>query len=73
MNYITQVPFFDAAQHMYEPDALTKHLPEQHRKAVQFVRVSEPTRLEMLGKITSTCPVPHSKWSRHLVRTKSSK
>jgi predicted TIM-barrel fold metal-dependent hydrolase len=59
MTEFTEVPIFDADQHMYEtPDALTKHLPERYRKAVQFVQVGRHTRIAIMGKITEYIPNP---------------
>jgi predicted TIM-barrel fold metal-dependent hydrolase len=59
MTQFTDVPIFDADQHMYEiPDALTKHLPERYRKAVQFVQVGRHTRIAIMGKITEYIPNP---------------
>ncbi|WP_062909126.1 amidohydrolase family protein, partial [Mycobacterium avium] len=44
---------------MYEtPDALTKHLPERFRKAVQFVQIGRHTRISILDKITDFIPNP---------------
>lgn len=59
MSQLTEVPIFDADQHMYEaPDALTRYLPEQYLKAVQFVKVGKRTRIAILGKITEYMPNP---------------
>ncbi|OBK68575.1 amidohydrolase [Mycobacterium colombiense] len=59
MTPLTGVPIFDADQHMYEtPDSLTKYLPEQYHKAVQFVSVGKKTRIAILGKITEYMPNP---------------
>lgn len=59
MSQVTQVPIFDADQHMYEtPDSLTKFLPEQYHKAIQFVKVGKRTRIAILGKITEYMPNP---------------
>ena len=50
MTQFTEVPIFDADQHMYEtPEALTKYLPERYRKAVQFVQVGKRTRIAIMG------------------------
>jgi predicted TIM-barrel fold metal-dependent hydrolase len=59
MTQLTDVPIFDADQHMYEtPDALTKYLPEKYRKAVQFVQVGHRTRIAIMGRITEYIPNP---------------
>jgi predicted TIM-barrel fold metal-dependent hydrolase len=56
---IKNAPIFDADQHMYEtPDALTRYLPEQYRRDVQFVQVGRHTRIAILGKITEYIPNP---------------
>ena len=52
-------PIFDADQHMYEtPDALTRYLPEQFKRDVQFVQMGRHTRIAILGKITEYIPNP---------------
>ncbi|MGO8937813.1 MAG: amidohydrolase, partial [Mycobacterium sp.] len=59
MTQFTEVPIFDADQHMYEtPEALTKYLPERYRKAVQFVQVGKRTRIAIMGQITEYIPNP---------------
>ncbi|MBX6387747.1 MAG: amidohydrolase [Frankia sp.] len=55
----TDAPIFDADQHMYEsPEALTRHLPERYRRAVQFVQVGRATRIAILNRITEYIPNP---------------
>lgn len=59
MTQFTDAPIFDADQHMYEtPEALTRHLPERFRRAVQFVQVGRRTRIAILNKITEFIPNP---------------
>ncbi|MGX9787798.1 amidohydrolase family protein [Mycobacterium sp. MMS18-G62] len=59
MTPLTEVPIFDADQHIYEPpEAITKYLPEQYEKAVQFVKVGKRTRIAIMGKITEYMPNP---------------
>jgi hypothetical protein len=59
MTQFTDAPIFDADQHMYEtPDALLKFLPEQYKKAVQFVQIGRHTRIAILNKITDYMPNP---------------
>lgn len=59
MTDFIEAPIFDADQHMYEtPDALTKYLPEQYHKAVQFVKIGKRTRIAILNKITEYMPNP---------------
>jgi predicted TIM-barrel fold metal-dependent hydrolase len=56
---VESAPIFDADQHMYEtPDALTRYLPEQYKRDVQFVEVGRHTRIAILGKITEYIPNP---------------
>ena len=56
---IESAPIFDADQHMYEtPEALTRYLPENYRRDVQFVQVGRRTRIAILGKITEYIPNP---------------
>ena len=44
---------------MYEtPEALTRYLPEEYRRDVQFVQVGRRTRIAILGKITEFIPNP---------------
>ena len=53
------IPVFDADNHFYEtPDALTRHLPEKYRKAIQFVTVDGRTRIALRGQITEYIPNP---------------
>ena len=59
MTQFTEAPIFDADQHMYETsEALTKHLPERYRKAVQFVQIGKRTRIAIMGQITEYIPNP---------------
>ena len=56
---IETAPIFDADQHMYEaPEALTRYLPEEYKRDVQFVQVGRRTRIAILGKITEFIPNP---------------
>jgi hypothetical protein len=56
---IESAQIFDADQHMYEtPEALTRYLPEQYRRDVQFVQVGRRIRIAILGKITEFIPNP---------------
>src|SRR5690606_9297329 len=59
VTQFTDAPIFDADQHMYEtPEALTRHLPDKYRRAVQFVHVGEATRIAILGRISEYKPNP---------------
>ena len=59
MQQFTDVPIFDADQHMYEtPDAIKKHLPERFQHAVQFAKIGRHTRVAINNKITDYMPNP---------------
>ena len=52
-------PMFDADQHMYETgDALTKYLPEQYKRAVQYAQFGKQTRIVINNKVTDFIPNP---------------
>ena len=54
------IPVFDADNHFYEPkEALTRHLPDQYRSAVQYVQLENGrTKLAVGGKISEYIPNP---------------
>ncbi|UGT62556.1 amidohydrolase family protein [Nocardia asteroides] len=59
MTQAADIPIFDADSHMYETaDALTRFLPEQYRRAVQYVQIGRHTRLAINGRITDFIPNP---------------
>jgi predicted TIM-barrel fold metal-dependent hydrolase len=52
-------PIFDADQHMYETgDALTKFLPEQYSRAVQYGQFGKQTRIVINNRVTDFIPNP---------------
>jgi predicted TIM-barrel fold metal-dependent hydrolase len=52
-------PLFDADNHLYEPqEALTKYLPKQYEKAIQYVQVNGRTKIAILGQISEYIPNP---------------
>ena len=52
-------PVFDADQHMYETgDALTKYLPDQYKRAVQYAQIGRQTRIVINNKVTDFIPNP---------------
>lgn len=52
-------PIFDADQHMYEtPEALTRFLPEEYSRAVQFAQIGRQTRIVINNKVTGFIPNP---------------
>ena len=52
-------PLFDADNHLYEPmDALTKYLPKEYEKAIQYVQVKGRTKIAILGQISDYIPNP---------------
>ena len=53
------VPVFDADNHLYETrDALTKHLPEQYKGAIDYVEVRGRTKIVIRGQISEYIPNP---------------
>lgn len=58
-DQFTDVPIFDADQHMYETvDALTRYLPERYRDAVQYARIGRHTRMVINNRVTDFIPNP---------------
>ncbi|MCX2928753.1 amidohydrolase family protein [Mycobacterium sp. CVI_P3] len=56
---LTDVPIFDADQHMYEtPDALTRYLPERYRYAVQYAQIGRQTRIVINNRVSDFIPNP---------------
>jgi predicted TIM-barrel fold metal-dependent hydrolase len=52
-------PLFDADNHLYEPqDALTRYLPGQYAKAIQYVQVNGRTKIAIRGQISEYIPNP---------------
>lgn len=52
-------PIFDADNHMYETkEALTKYLPKEYAKAVQYVEVNGRTKIVVRGQISEYIPNP---------------
>jgi predicted TIM-barrel fold metal-dependent hydrolase len=52
-------PVFDVDNHFYETkDSLTKYLPREYRKAIQYVEVGGRTKIAILGKISDYIPNP---------------
>ncbi|MCE2391003.1 MAG: amidohydrolase [Proteobacteria bacterium] len=50
---------FDADNHLYEtPDSLTRYLPREHRKAIEYVQVRGRTKVAVRGTITDYIPNP---------------
>ncbi|MFI7670394.1 amidohydrolase family protein [Nocardia sp. NPDC049526] len=59
MTQPIDAPIFDADSHMYETaEALTRYLPEQYRRAVQYVQIGRHTRIAINGRITDFIPNP---------------
>jgi predicted TIM-barrel fold metal-dependent hydrolase len=56
---VLDFPIFDADNHMYETrDALTKHLPKEYAKAIQYVEVEGRTKIVVRGQISEYIPNP---------------
>jgi predicted TIM-barrel fold metal-dependent hydrolase len=52
-------PLFDADNHLYETeDALTRHLPEEYRGAIEYVQVRGRTKIAIRGQISEYIPNP---------------
>jgi predicted TIM-barrel fold metal-dependent hydrolase len=52
-------PVFDADNHLYETrDALTKHLPDRYRGAIDYVDVRGRTKIVVRGQISNYIPNP---------------
>jgi predicted TIM-barrel fold metal-dependent hydrolase len=52
-------PVFDADNHLYETqDALTKHLPDRYRGAIDYVDVRGRTKIVIRGQISEYIPNP---------------
>ena len=53
------MPIFDADNHLYETiDALTKHMPDRYKRAVDYVEVKGRTKIVVNGKISEYIPNP---------------
>lgn len=52
-------PVFDADNHLYETrDAFTRHLPKQHRGAIDYVEVDGRLKIAVRGQISNYIPNP---------------
>ncbi len=52
-------PVFDADNHLYETrDAMTRHLPDQYRGAIDYVDVHGRTKIVVRGQISDYIPNP---------------
>ena len=52
-------PLFDADNHLYETrDALTRHLPDRYRGAIDYVDVRGRTKIVVRGQISDFIPNP---------------
>jgi len=53
------IPVFDADNHMYETtDALTKHLPDRYKGAIDYIDVRGRTKIVVRGTISNYIPNP---------------
>jgi predicted TIM-barrel fold metal-dependent hydrolase len=58
-NRALECPVFDADNHLYETkDALTKHLPDRHKRAIDYVDVRGRTKIVVRGHISEYIPNP---------------
>jgi len=52
-------PIFDADNHMYETkEALTRYLPKQYEKAIQYIDINGRTKIVVRGTISEYIPNP---------------
>ncbi|MCU1375612.1 MAG: amidohydrolase 2, partial [Actinomycetia bacterium] len=52
-------PVFDADNHFYEPqEALTRHLPDRYKSAIDYVDVRGRTKIVVRGTISNYIPNP---------------
>ncbi|MBL7500288.1 amidohydrolase [Frankia sp. CNm7] len=59
MTELVDVPIFDADNHMYETrEALTKHLPDRYKGAIDYVDVRGRTKIMVRGKVSEYIPNP---------------
>jgi len=60
MTTSSGISIFDADNHFYEPpEALTRHLPDQYRSQLQYVKLENGrTKLAVGGKISEYIPNP---------------
>src|SRR6266540_3156997 len=53
------IPVFDADNHLYETeDALTRHLPDRYKGAIEYVQVRGRKKIAVKGKISEYIPNP---------------
>jgi predicted TIM-barrel fold metal-dependent hydrolase len=53
------IPVFDADNHLYETEeAMTRHLPDRYKSAIQYVTVGNRKKIAVLGKISEYIPNP---------------
>jgi predicted TIM-barrel fold metal-dependent hydrolase len=56
---VLDIPVFDADNHMYETkEALTKHLPDPYKGAIDYVDVRGRTKIVVRGQISNYIPNP---------------
>ena len=52
-------PLFDADNHLYEPpEAMTKYLPKEYERAIQYVQIKGRTKIAVRGQISEYIPNP---------------
>src|SRR5690349_23727818 len=52
-------PTFDADNHLYETqEALTRHLPDRYKRAIDYVQVRGRTKIVVRGQISEYIPNP---------------
>lgn len=59
MNEVFDFPVFDADNHLYETeDALTRHLPSEHKDLFRFVELNGRKKLVVRSTLTDFIPNP---------------
>src|SRR5271166_5170150 len=59
MTRVLDVPVFDADNHLYETrDSLTKYLPDNARRVIDYVDVRGRTKIAIRGQISEYIPNP---------------
>ncbi|HEV3282122.1 MAG TPA: hypothetical protein VG032_11035 [Acidimicrobiales bacterium] len=56
---LVDCPVFDADNHLYETrEALTRHLPDRYRGAIEYVEVRGRTKILVRGQVSEYIPNP---------------
>ena len=59
MTHVLDIPVFDADNHLYETrDSLTKFLPDNAKRVIDYVEVRGRTKIVVRGQISEYIPNP---------------